>query len=403
MSTEIFITLLYLLVSVCLIYPPAEFVSAGITIPNIFSPFLGSQYEQFVKYHIKRSCITLLIYSCIPLGYIIWFLLFTNNKDIYVLIFNNSNLIWKIYLTTAIALPILALYEIYNWYRNNYEQHPIAKNINKYANNNSSWSNVASDINAEYRRIDKVCIETSSITQIVVTENWIIKVTPLTMSLIYQGDAVLIVQNCDRHTISRTQDGEVQYMNIVVQSTRRNIDSRTQDGEVQYMNIVVQSTRRNIDSFVIRLNSDDFQDLQDRVSRSIEIPSNDRVSRSIEIPSNVNFHKNIIEKFVDTFKEFVQLNPKYRSEQQIDQCIGCMQNTNYVKLQKLCVDNENDANKCSGCYCRPMWCVDCMAKWFASRQNNNETNVWLSSKCTCPMCRATFCLLDVCMLEAEGT
>ncbi|KAI4460427.1 e3 ubiquitin-protein ligase [Holotrichia oblita] len=138
MSTEIFITILYLLLSVCLIYPPAEFVSAGITIPNIFSSFLGSEYEHFVKYHVKRSCITLLIYSCIPLGYIIWFLLFTNNKDFYILIFNNSTIIWKIYLTTAIALPILALYEINNWYRNNYEQHPIAKNIDKYSNNNST-------------------------------------------------------------------------------------------------------------------------------------------------------------------------------------------------------------------------------------------------------------------------
>ncbi|GJQ87815.1 hypothetical protein Trydic_g18666 [Trypoxylus dichotomus] len=367
MSSDIFITLLYFLLSVCIIYPPTEFVSAGITIPNLFSSFLGSEYEQFVKYHIKRSCITLLVYSCIPLGYIVWLLLLTGNKALYLSILGSS-LIWKIYLSTALTLPILALYQIYDWYRNNYTGHPIARNIHKFCNNNSDWSSVASDINVEHRRIDKVCIRTSSICHFVVTENWIIKVTPLTMSLIYQGDAVLVVKNCDKHNISRHQEGEVQYMNIMV-----------------------TSTRQNIDSFIIRLNSDDFQDLQDRVSRSIVIPS------------NIKFHKTIIEKFVETFKDFVELNPKYKNEQPVDQCIGCMQNTNYVKLQKLCIDNENDTNKCSSCYCRPMWCIDCMAKWFASRQNNNETNVWLSSKCTCPMCRATFCLLDVCIVEANDT
>lgn len=364
MSTEIFLTLLYLLLSICIVYPPTEFVSAGITIPNIFSFYLGSEYEQFVKFHIKRSCITLFVYSCIPLGYIIWLLLFTNT-NLHILTLNNS-VIWKIFSTTAFALPLLALYQIYNWYKNNYEQHPIARNIHKYSNNNSDWSSVASDINTEYRRFDKVCIQTSSICHIVVTENWIIKVLPLGMSLIHQGDAFLVVQNCDRHNISRNRDGEVQYMNIIV-----------------------TTTRRNIDSFIIRLNSADFQDLQDRVSRSIVIPS------------NINVHKTVIEKFVDTFKDFIKLNPVYKNEQPVEQCIGCMQNTTYVKLQKMCIDNENDTNKCSSCYCRPMWCIECMGKWFASRQSNNETNVWLSSKCTCPMCRATFCLLDVCLVETN--
>lgn len=47
-----------------------------------------------------------------------------------------------------------------------------------------------------------------------------------------------------------------------------------------------------------------------------------------------------------------------------------------------------------------MWCVECVAKWFASRQEQEQPHTWLASKGTCPMCRAKFCVLDVCFLES---
>lgn len=85
-----------------------------------------------------------------------------------------------------------------------------------------------------------------------------------------------------------------------------------------------------------------------------------------------------------------------------DLCFACMQAEPNIKLQKKCNDvlvAENENGLCTNCYCRPMWCVDCMAKWFASRQNQHEKDVWLQQKATCPMCRATFCILDVCYIE----
>ncbi|KAF0765023.1 E3 ubiquitin-protein ligase TM129, partial [Aphis craccivora] len=81
-----------------------------------------------------------------------------------------------------------------------------------------------------------------------------------------------------------------------------------------------------------------------------------------------------------------------------DVCAGCLVNPPDVKLTKCCEDS-NDVPNCTSCQCRPMWCVDCMAKWYESRQPQNDTTIWLSSKCTCPLCRQLFCILDVCPLE----
>lgn len=54
---------------------------------------------------------------------------------------------------------------------------------------------------------------------------------------------------------------------------------------------------------------------------------------------------------------------------------------------------------CRQCYCRPMWCTGCMGKWFASRQSQRASNVWMESTAPCPMCRATFCMADVLKLK----
>lgn len=86
----------------------------------------------------------------------------------------------------------------------------------------------------------------------------------------------------------------------------------------------------------------------------------------------------------------------------MDQCIGCMQAISNVKLQKNCDDISTGDSACTTCRCRPMWCDDCMAKWFAFRQNESEINSWLSSKCTCPVCRSKFCILDVSYVEAAA-
>lgn len=83
--------------------------------------------------------------------------------------------------------------------------------------------------------------------------------------------------------------------------------------------------------------------------------------------------------------------------QELEACIGCMQTRAGVKLVKSCQDAA--AGECQQCYCRPMWCLTCMGKWFASRQDPQRPDTWLASRVPCPTCRARFCILDVCCIR----
>ena len=67
-SEELYYTIGYLLISLCLVLPPTEFVSAGLTVQNMVGGFLGSEQMNFIYHHIKRTAATALFHSFIPLG-----------------------------------------------------------------------------------------------------------------------------------------------------------------------------------------------------------------------------------------------------------------------------------------------------------------------------------------------
>lgn len=68
LTAYMFYTLLYAFFSVCVVAPPSELVSAGLTVQNLFSSYLGSQELHFVLYHMRRTSVTLIVHSLIPLG-----------------------------------------------------------------------------------------------------------------------------------------------------------------------------------------------------------------------------------------------------------------------------------------------------------------------------------------------
>lgn len=72
MPADLFLfSLFYLLLSLGIIYPPTEFVSAGFTIQALFSKYLGSENERFVQYHLKRTTLTLFVHSMLPFLYVL--------------------------------------------------------------------------------------------------------------------------------------------------------------------------------------------------------------------------------------------------------------------------------------------------------------------------------------------
>jgi E3 ubiquitin-protein ligase TM129 len=70
-----------------------------------------------------------------------------------------------------------------------------------------------------------------------------------------------------------------------------------------------------------------------------------------------------------------------------------------IKLIRRCTLTNNLDQDCQPCRCRPMWCIDCIGKWFAHRQDQNKPNEWMSSKALCPTCRSRFCILDVSFID----
>lgn len=67
-SPELTFTFAYVVFAFCFVFTPNEFRSAGLTVQNLFSSSLGSEDVGFTQYHIKRTSITVLVHSALPLG-----------------------------------------------------------------------------------------------------------------------------------------------------------------------------------------------------------------------------------------------------------------------------------------------------------------------------------------------
>ncbi|XP_036675701.2 E3 ubiquitin-protein ligase TM129 [Drosophila suzukii] len=381
-ESELLFNLFYFLLCMVIIYPPEEFQRLGFTIEQLFARFLGEEYLDFVGYHLRRTSLNLFVHSCLPFSYFLIhrlkFSVFATQEPL-----EDSDLdpdfpmpqeavafktlTWK----TAQRFSVLAVLAvpalIFNWHQQNWRRHPISKALSKYSNSPGSYSAVASDIGIEFRRPEIYKKKLNSISTVIATQNWIIKTTMYNVHFAHQSNTSLSVAKAETY----------------------NIPHHDQNDTLQMISIIVRPMRQGVSDFHIRINALEFRNLEDRVRRPIAIPS------------NIQFHRNVIDRFVDVFKTQVALNPIFPADATTDKCFACMLNEPNTKIQKQCADLDRDGAPlaegacCSNCYCRPMWCVECLARWFAARQTDVDREVWLEQKCTCPMCRAKFCVLDV--------
>lgn len=138
---DILITLFYILFSICVVYPPTEFVSAGFTIPQLLDNYLGSENVNFVGYHMKRTTITALIHSTLPLGYV------------FTLWCGGERGQWLLASAFAMAIiPLLMCYKIICWWENDKSKHPVVKALLPYVTPGIDWRVVAANFNTEFRR-----------------------------------------------------------------------------------------------------------------------------------------------------------------------------------------------------------------------------------------------------------
>ncbi|XP_036406582.1 E3 ubiquitin-protein ligase TM129 [Megalops cyprinoides] len=354
-------TLAYVVFVFCFVFTPNEFRSAGVTVQNLFSGWLGSEDVGFVQYHIRRTSITLLVHSLLPLGYYLGMCIAAPDKNLWYV--HSASEGWQLYFAVSVALPLLSWAVVLHWSRIKWGNHPISKNLAAHALPQSGWRAVASSINTEFRRIDKFATGAPG-ARVIVTDTWVMKVTTYYVHVAQQQDIHLTVVNSKQHELSP--------------------DFNT---PVQILTISVASINPSVKPFDIRLNSTEYGELREKLHAPIRNAA------------NVVIHQTLSDLFLETFKSYVEANEVYPlpSEQVLEPCIGCMQVNANTKLLRLC--QEEGEGECQQCYCRPMWCLTCLGKWFASRQDQQRPETWLSSRVPCPTCRAKFCILDVCIVR----
>uniref|UniRef100_A0A3P8X373 Transmembrane protein 129, E3 ubiquitin protein ligase n=1 Tax=Cynoglossus semilaevis TaxID=244447 RepID=A0A3P8X373_CYNSE len=359
-SPELSFTLVYVVFALCFVFTPNEFRSAGLTVQNLFSSWLGSEDVAFIHYHVRRTSVTLLLHSALPIGYYLGMTIAVPEKNLGNIHQLSSS--WKTFVLLSVCLHLASWTLVFYWSCHQWRNHPISLGLRAHTQPPFlSWGSVASSINTEFRRIDKFATGAPG-ARVIVTDNWVLKVTTYHVYMALQNDCHVTVTESRQHQLSP--------------------DSLS---PAQILTMRVSSINPAIRPFDIRLNSTEYADLRDKLRAPI------RNSADVVI------HQTISELFLDTFRAQVALNQPYGlpTGQEVELCIGCMQVPANTKLLRLC-DNESD---CQPCFCRPMWCLSCLGRWFASRQDQQRPETWLSSTVPCPTCRARFCILDVCVVH----
>ncbi|XP_063086392.1 E3 ubiquitin-protein ligase TM129 isoform X2 [Cavia porcellus] len=214
-SPEVTFTLAYLVFAVCFVFTPNEFHSAGLTVQNLLSGWLGSEDAAFVSYHLRRTAATLLCHSLLPLGYYVGMCFAASEKQLYSP--SQASEAWQLFLILAVALPSAACTLIYYWSRDRWAYHPLARTLALYALPQLGWRAVASSINTEFRRIDKFATGASG-ARVIVTDTWVMKVTTYRVHVAQQQDVHLIVTESRQHELSPDSNLPVQLLTIHVAS-----------------------------------------------------------------------------------------------------------------------------------------------------------------------------------------
>lgn len=337
---------------------PQEIRSAGLTLPALFSKYYGHEEVDFVRYHMKRTTASIIIHCAFPLLYTLGLQLVYPQSNVFVPWEAPPTIKRLLVLSLVIMLLGVTVGVVFS--RNDWKRHPLAKILTKYGHD---WRAMASLINAEFRDIDKF-ISVTGTKKVVITDTWIIYCGVHTIKIARQSDASLNIDSSDEHRLE------------------------AEGTQTQFLTVKISSSGPHITTFKVRLKAHDYSSLREKLTSPI------RVARQVVI------HQSLSDRFLQAFDEQVTANGLYRlpvGSPPLEPCLGCSQKMPEVKLQKTCGSEQE--GECRTCECRPMWCLSCMGKWFASRQDQTRPNTWMASTATCPLCRQRFCMLDILRIE----
>ncbi|KAG7241641.1 hypothetical protein INR49_025403 [Caranx melampygus] len=349
-SPELSFTLAYIVFSLCFVFTPTEFRSAGLTVQNLFSSWLGSEDVGFVQYHVRRTSVTVLVHSALPLGYYMGMCIAAPEKNL-VFVHQVSNS-WRAFLLLSLCLQLTSWTLVIYWSRHHWHNHPISRALQAHVQPpHPGWGSVAANVNTEFRRIDKFATGAPG-ARVIVTDSWVLKVTTYHVHMALQNDCHVTVTDSRQHQLSP---------DLV--------------SPAQILTLRVESINPAVRPFDIRLHSTEYAEFREKLHAPIRNSA------------NVVIHQTISELFLETFRAQVELNQPYSlpSGQEVEPCIGCMQVPANTKLLRLCHTEGADLDSdCQECFCRPMWCLSCLGRWFASRQDQQRPETWLSNRVPAP-------------------
>ncbi|KAK0396376.1 hypothetical protein QR680_001697 [Steinernema hermaphroditum] len=341
-------------------FPPQEFISAGATIPSIFHFIVGDENLDFVRFHLRRTVLTMVIHiSMIPGCF--GALHFNGSAEIFTA--NPKTAIQ--FVAYAVVLFAIAAYSyVFYLSQNAYFHHPLMRNLRKFSGN---VDQIVRSVNSESRSLANLYVRLVGYTRLLITESWVIKVSNYTVTFIPTSNVEVQAIEAHMAPCPPLHGGAVQFVNVLFKSNLHNIE------------------------FSVRVNSVLLTDIRERIDRPIQVAD------------DVVLYRTISDRFVSAFADVVNRNPPLllsdRAFGDLELCLGCSSSSANVKLSKHCLDVPHEHPNCEDCQCRPMWCVTCMARVFAAKQNKDNTETWLSGKANCPTCRSVFCVLDVCLIE----
>lgn len=186
---EVYFNLFFVLLSFVAVFPPQAFEYFGLTVETLFKSIIGtygSERINFIRYHQKRILFTLAFYFLIPVTYFLMHFIYYGFKEV--------SGFWRFAHSVCLFVVFFGFPMIYlHCVPNNWEKHPLSQKLSLFANRNGSYLDVVTDISSEYRRSNILVIKMNITEKLVATDNWIIKVSPLSLDFAHQSDTSLVL------------------------------------------------------------------------------------------------------------------------------------------------------------------------------------------------------------------